>query len=39
MGNVYEILMGIPEGRRRRKLENNIKMGFKYLGCENSDCI
>jgi hypothetical protein len=35
--NVYNILVGKPEGKRplgrpRRSLEDNIKMGFKGLG-------
>jgi hypothetical protein len=42
--SVYRILVGKPErkralGRFRRRLENNIKMGLREIGWDNTDWI
>jgi hypothetical protein len=42
--NVYKIVVGKPEekisyGRRRLRLEYDIKMDLKGMGCEGVDCI
>jgi hypothetical protein len=34
MRNVYVILDGKPEGKSKRKWEDNIKMNIKEIGCE-----
>jgi hypothetical protein len=44
MRNTYKILVGKPEGKRpfRRpwhRLENNIKMDLKGIGCDDVDWI
>jgi hypothetical protein len=42
MGEVrgaYNILIGRPEGRPRRRWEDNIKMALKEIGFGDVDCI
>jgi hypothetical protein len=41
---VYRVLDGKPEGKKpieipRRRWEDNIKMDFQEVGCEDLDCI
>jgi hypothetical protein len=41
---LYRVLVGKPEGktklgRRRRRLEDNIKMDLQQVGCDGIDCI
>jgi hypothetical protein len=37
--NTYRILVGKPEGRRRRKWMNNIKMDLREIGWDDMDWI
>jgi hypothetical protein len=44
MKNVYNILVGKPDGRRplgrpRRRWEDNIKLYLKEVGCDDVDWI